>query len=68
MKIHSGRLRKNKWNLSLTLEDARRNDEIVALADSQVLKPVCHLPHLAEVIRPYIGRMVSDILALPELS
>ena len=38
MKIHSGRLRKNKWNLSLTLEEARRNDEIVALAESQVLR------------------------------
>ena len=37
-KIHSGRLRKEKWKLTLPLEEARRNDEIIALADSQVLR------------------------------
>lgn len=37
-KIHSGRLRKAKWNLSLSIEDARKNDEVVSLADSQILR------------------------------
>lgn len=37
-KLHSSRLRKNKWHLTLTLSDARRNEEIIALASSQVLR------------------------------
>lgn len=49
MKIHSGRLRKNKWNLSLTLEEARRNDEIVALAESQVLRWIDELNGVSNV-------------------
>ena len=39
-KIHSSRLRRSDWKLNLTLSDARNNhevEEIVALADSQVL-------------------------------
>ena len=32
-KIHSSRLRKERWKLSLSLEDARKNDEIISLAD-----------------------------------
>lgn len=37
-KIRSGRLRKAKWNLTLPLLEARRNDELISLADSQVLR------------------------------
>lgn len=37
-KIHSSRLRKKKWCLSLPLDEARRNDEVISLADSQVLR------------------------------
>lgn len=37
-KIHSSRLRKEKWNLTLPIEEARRNDEVISLADSQVLR------------------------------
>jgi hypothetical protein len=37
-KIHSSRLKKEKWKLVLPLDEARRNDEIIALADSQVLR------------------------------
>lgn len=37
-KIHSARLRKAKWNLTLPLDEARRNDEVVPLGDSQVLR------------------------------
>ncbi len=37
-KLHSERLRKSRWKLSLTLPEARRNDEIIALADSQILR------------------------------
>ena len=37
-KIHSERLRKARWRLNLPLVEARKNDEIIALADSQVLR------------------------------
>lgn len=37
-KIHSSRLRKAKWKLTLPLAEARRNDEVISLADSQVLR------------------------------
>ena len=37
-KIHSSRLRKEGWDLSLSLEEAHRNDEIIALADSLILR------------------------------
>lgn len=37
-KIHSARLRKNKWKLTLPLSEARRNGEVISLADSQMLR------------------------------
>lgn len=37
-KIHSTRLRKARWRLTLPLAEARANDEIISLADSQVLR------------------------------
>lgn len=37
-KIHSSRLRKNGWKLTLPLSEARRNGEIISLADSQMLR------------------------------
>ena len=37
-KIHSSRLRKAGWKLTLPLAEARRNDEVIELADSQILR------------------------------
>lgn len=37
-KIHSSRLRKSKWNLVLPIAEARRNDEVISLSDSQLLR------------------------------
>ncbi|MDF2649855.1 MAG: hypothetical protein K0Q73_5660, partial [Paenibacillus sp.] len=37
-KIHSSRLRKAKWQLDLTFEEATANDEIVSIADSTALR------------------------------
>lgn len=37
-KIHSSRLKQAKWNLTLPLTEARRNDEIISLSDSQMLR------------------------------
>lgn len=37
-KLHSNRLWKARWNLTLPVTEARKNDEIISLADSQVLR------------------------------
>ena len=37
-KIHSARLRKARWNLTLPISEARRNDEVISLSDSQMLR------------------------------
>lgn len=37
-KLHSERLRNARWNLTLPIAEARRNEELVSLADSQVLR------------------------------
>ena len=37
-KIHSSRLRKSRWNLTLPLAEARNNDELISLNDSQILR------------------------------
>ena len=38
LKIHSTRLKKAGWNLTLPLTEARKNDEIISLSDSQMLR------------------------------
>lgn len=37
-KLHSARLRKARWNLTLPISEARRNDEVISLSDSQMLR------------------------------
>ena len=37
-KIHSSRLRNARWKLTLPVSEARKNDEVISLADSQVLR------------------------------
>lgn len=38
LKLRSSRLRKARWNLTLPLSEARRNDELISLADSQIIR------------------------------
>lgn len=37
-KIHSSRLRKAKWDLMLPISEARKNDEVISLSSSQLLR------------------------------
>lgn len=37
-KINSSRLRRAKWNLQLTIEQARENNELIALSESQMMR------------------------------
>lgn len=47
-KIHSSRLRKVKWKLTLPIEEARCNDEVISLADSQVLRWIDELNGMSD--------------------
>lgn len=47
-KIHSSRLRKSKWKLILPIDEARRNDEVISLADSQVLRWIDELNQVCD--------------------
>ncbi len=65
-KIHSSRLRKERWNLTLPIEEARRNDEVIALADSQVLRWIDELNDITDAdqkaveIRTEIRRIKNE--------
>ena len=37
-KIHSSRLKRENWNIKLSIDDAIKNEELVPLADSQALR------------------------------
>lgn len=70
-KIHSTRLRKARWNLSLPIAEARRNDEVISLADSQVLRWLDELNGItdadekAKVIKAEIRRIKREPNSAP---
>lgn len=66
-KIHSERLRKAKWNLSLSISDARRNDEVVSLNDSQMLRWIDELNGVGDTVSAVaeIKRRIRDIKRRP---
>lgn len=55
-KIRSSRLRKERWRLTLPIDEARRNDEVIALADSQILRWIDELNGIEN-----INERVADI-------
>lgn len=57
-KIHSSRLRRTKWNLHLTINQARENKEIITLSDSQLLR---FIDELNGITKPELR--ISDIKA-----
>lgn len=65
-KIHSARLRKERWKLSLPLEEARKNDEVISLADSQILRWIDELNGITDAdeqakhIRSEIRRLKKE--------
>ncbi len=46
IKIHTSRLRRAKWNVTLTISQARENKELVALSDSQIMRFIDELNHI----------------------
>lgn len=65
-KIHSSRLRRARWKLTLPLDEARKNDEVISLADSQVLRWLDELNGITEAesrareIKSEIRRLRKD--------
>ena len=65
-KIHSAKLRSAKWDLKLKIGDARKNEEVVSLAGSQILRWIdelngdtdCH--ERAMMIRHKIKRLKNS--------
>ena len=51
LKINSSRLRREKWNLNISLDEARNNDEIISLADSQMLRWIDELNGVTDADR-----------------
>ena len=66
-KIHSTRLRSAKWNMSLTIEDARRNEEVVALNDSQIMRWIDELNGSENSIQEALAvkRQIAETRKLP---
>ena len=48
-KLHSTRLVDAKWNLTLSLNEARRNDELITLADSTVLRMIKEINKVEDI-------------------
>lgn len=49
LKINTSRLRRAKWDLTLPLSEARRNDELISLNDSQMLRWIDELNGVGDV-------------------
>lgn len=66
-KIHSARLRKARWNLTLPISEARRNDEVISLSDSQMLRFIDELNGLkdGDSVAKSIKKEIKDIRKQP---
>ena len=40
LKFNSGRLKKDKYNININIKTARKNGELIALGDNQVLRSI----------------------------
>ena len=66
-KISTGRLKRTKWNLTLPIIEARKNDEIISLNDSQMLRWIDELNgiHDAEAAVAEIRQRLKVVKKLP---
>ncbi len=47
-KLHTDRLKAAKWNLKLSLDEARRNEELISISDSQMFRWIDELNGLTD--------------------
>lgn len=62
-KVSTSRLKKSKWNLSLSIDEARNNNELIALGDSQVIRWIDELNGRGDV-GAEMARIKSELRAL----
>ena len=63
LKINSAKLRKSKWSINIPLAEARKNDELISIGDSQVLRWIDELNGVtdAEERARDIRRQIKEI-------
>ena len=59
-KIHSSRLRYNNWNMNISFKEAVRNEEVVSLGDSIVLRMIRNITN-NNITDDYINNLKKDI-------
>lgn len=62
-KIHSSRLRYNNWNMNISFKEAIRNEEVVSLGDSIVLRMIRNITN-NNITDDYINNLKKDIKKL----
>lgn len=62
-KIHSSRLRRKKWNIQLSINEARENQELIALSESQIMRWIDELNNI-EDSELHISHIKSQIKKL----
>ena len=62
-KIHSSRLRYNNWNMNISFKEAVRNEEVVSLGDSIVLRMIRNITN-NNITDDYINNLKKDIKKL----
>lgn len=69
-KIKSSRLRRKKWKLQLSVNEARENKELISLSESQILRWIDELNHLsdAEMHITYIKNQIKKEKCEPNLA
>lgn len=69
-KIKSSRLRRKKWKLQLSVNEARENKELISLSESQILRWIDELNHLsdAEMHITYIKNQIKKEKREPNLA
>ena len=60
-KIHSSRLRRSKWNLQLSVKQARENKELIALSESQLMRFIDELNGITNPSKLHIADIKSKI-------
>lgn len=62
-KIHSARLRRKKWKLQLSINEARENQELIALSESQIMRWIDELNKIDDT-ELHISHIKSEVKKL----
>jgi hypothetical protein len=63
LKVHSSRLRRSGWNINMTLNEARANNEVISLCDNQILRFIDEINNIfnPEVTIDYIKDRIKRL-------